>query len=318
MKTDKEITLAQANALTQARYDFTVVEKRTVYQIIKEVRHRFIERPDGQRDLFNDLVITMKTSDLQGNDTQLREVYKSLKSLRRKSIWIEDDERVLEVGYINYFEHRKREPLLEVQVSHKILPYLVELAEQFTTYSLTVAISLRTKYSQRFYEYCAQFRAVGFFYVPYKELREKLMLGDAYPRYSLVKRYVLEVARKELKELYDKGQCDLYFNYTEDRAGRTVLGLRFAVVNRKDEELKKAVLKPEDCMFYIKNWLRSWLLVEKRPKNRAWLEGVVNHLNRNPEQIQQLYRRLEKLQRTEKPASLAALSRHIIEEDFLE
>lgn len=318
MTNGKEITLAQANALTQARYDFTVVEKRAVYQIIREVRHKFIERPDGQRDLFNDLIISMKTSDLQASDTPLRDVYKSLKSLRRKSIWIEDEERVLEVGYINYFEHKKREPVLEVQVSHKILPYLVELAEQFTTYSLTVAIALRTKYSQRFYEYCAQFRAVGFFYVPYLELREKLMLGDTYPRYSLFRAKVLETARKELKALYDKGQCDLHFNYSEDRAGRTVLGLKIAVVDRKSEELKNAELKPEDCMFYIKNWLRSWLLVEKRPKNKAWLEGVVNYLNRNPEKIQKLYKRLEKMQKTEKPASYAALARHIIEEDFLE
>ena len=100
-----EIKLAQANVLTQARYNFTVVEKRAIYYIIKEVRRQFIEVPGGQRDLFNDLVIKIKTADLQGPDigTELREVYLSLKNLRRKSIWIEDQERVLEVGYINYF-----------------------------------------------------------------------------------------------------------------------------------------------------------------------------------------------------------------------
>jgi len=35
-----EIKLAQANVLTQARYNFTVVEKRAVYYIIKEVRRQ--------------------------------------------------------------------------------------------------------------------------------------------------------------------------------------------------------------------------------------------------------------------------------------
>lgn len=173
-----EITLAQANVLTQARYNFTVVEKRAVYYIIKEVRRQFIERQDGQKDLFSDLVIKIKTADLQGPDigTELREVYLSLKNLRRKSIWIEDQERVLEVGYINYFEHLKREPNLEVQVSHKILPFLVELAEQFTTYSLTVAISLKAKYSQRFYEYCSQFKSTGFLYISISDLRGKMLL----------------------------------------------------------------------------------------------------------------------------------------------
>jgi plasmid replication initiation protein len=311
---NKEITLAQSNALTQAKYNFTVVEKRAVYHIIKEVRRQFIERDDGQKDLFSDLVIQMKTSDLQSSDTVLRDVYTSLKSLRRKSIWIEDDERVLEVGYINYFEHKKREPFLEVQVSHKILPYLVELAEQFTTYNLTVAISLKTKYGQRFYEYCSQFKNTGFFYITIAELREKLMIGDSYPRYALLKSRVIDVAYKELKELYDNGQCDIYFNYSEDKAGRTILGLRVAVVSKEHQGEPP---KMEDLMFFIKSWLSAWLNTGRKPKNKAWVDRVVMHLQKNPDMIPKLYTRLNKMQKQEGAGSFAALARHIIEEDFL-
>lgn len=36
--------LAQANALTQARYDFNPIEKRCLYQIIREVRRLFIRQ----------------------------------------------------------------------------------------------------------------------------------------------------------------------------------------------------------------------------------------------------------------------------------
>lgn len=312
---DKDITLAQANALTQARYNFTVVEKRTIYQIIKEVRNQFIERPDGQRDLFNDLVIRLKTSDLQNNDVQLREVYTSLKSLRRKSIWFEDNSRVLEVGYINYFEHKKRDPHLEVQVSNKILPYLVELAEQFTTYSLTVAISLKTKYSQRFYEYCSQFKNIGFFYISIDDLRDKLMLGETYPRYALLKQYVIDSACKELRKLYDAGQCDLCFNYTEDKVGRTVLGLKIAIITKEKHEEQ---LKVEDCLFYVKQWLNSWFLTSKKPKNKAWVDDVIKQLQRNPDLISKLYGRLKKLQEKEQSSNYAPLARHIIEEDYLQ
>jgi plasmid replication initiation protein len=310
----KEITLAQANVLTQARYNFTVVEKRAVYHIIKEVRRQFIERKDGQKDLFDDLVIQMKTSDLQASDTVLRDVYTSLKSLRRKSIRIEDNEKVLEVGYINYFEHKKRESFLEVQVSHKILPYLVELAEQFTTYNLTVAISLKAKYSQRFYEYCSQFKNIGFFYISIEELREKLMIGKAYPRYALLKKYVVNVAHKELKGLYDKGQCDLYFNFKEDRAGRTVLGLRIAVVSKEHQGEAPNV---DDLMYFIRTWLSNWLNAGKKPKNKAWIDKVVKHLQINPNLIPKLYARLNKMQENEASTSFAALARHIIEEDYL-
>jgi plasmid replication initiation protein len=312
-----EITLAQANVLTQARYNFTVVEKRAVYYIIKEVRRQFIELPGGQRDLFNDLVIKIKTSDLQGTDsaTELREVYLSLKNLRRKSIWIEDEERVLEVGYINYFEHVKRETNLEVQVSHKILPFLVELAEQFTTYSLTVAISLRTKYSQRFYEYCSQFKSTGFLYISISDLREKMILGESYPRYALLKSRVIDVAHKELKSLYEAGNCDLYFNYSEDKSGRTVNGLKIVIISR---EKQPEALKIDDLVYYIRMWLTSWLNAATKPKNKAWIDKVIKHLQKNPDQLPKLYDRLVRMQEKETSTSYAAFARYIIEEDYLQ
>src|SRR5690554_7817425 len=123
MKTT-EITLAQANALTQARYNFTAVGKRAVYFIIKEVRRQFNEEKTGQKDLCNDLVVHISTEDLKKTDSNLKDIHSSLRSLRKKSIFIEDKDRVLDVGYINYFGHQKWDSHLEVQVSHKILPYL--------------------------------------------------------------------------------------------------------------------------------------------------------------------------------------------------
>ena len=54
-----EVKLYQSNVLTQARYELSVMEKRAVYLIIKEVRRKFILSEEGQRDLFNDLIIEL-------------------------------------------------------------------------------------------------------------------------------------------------------------------------------------------------------------------------------------------------------------------
>lgn len=316
MKTT-EITLAQANALTQARYNFTAVEKRTVYFIIKEVRRQFIEEKTGQKDLFNDLVVRINTEDLQKTDSTLRDIYASLRSLRKKSIFIEDKDRILDVGYINYFEHQKRNSHLEVQVSHKILPYLVELAGQFTSYSLTVAISLKTKYAQRFYEYCSQFEHSGFFVTTQEQLREKLMLGDAYPRWSLLQKYVLEVAQKELQQAFEAKQCNLYFTYKPEKSGRTVTQIKFFIHSDGKTKSPDDALKLDDCVYHIRTWLSMWLAADKRPKNKRWIDGVIKHIQLNPDLIPQLYQRLNKLVKEESGRNHAALARHIIEEDFL-
>ncbi len=316
MKTT-EITLAQANALTQARYNFTAVEKRAVYFIIKEVRRQFIEEKTGQKDLFNDLVVRINTEDLKKTDSNLKDIYSSLRSLRKKSIFIEDKDRVLDVGYINYFEHQKRGSHLEVQVSHKILPYLVELAGQFTSYSLTVAISLRTKYAQRFYEYCSQFEHSGFFVTTQEQLREKLMLGNTYPRWALFEKRVIEVAQKELQQAFEAKQCNLYFTYKPEKSGRTVTQIKFFIHSDGKTKQPDDVLKLDDCVYHIRTWLSMWLASDKRPKNKRWIDNVIKHIQLNPALIPQLYERLNKLVKEEPGRNHAALARHIIEEDFL-
>lgn len=313
----QEITLAQSNLLTQARYDYTKVEKRAVYLIIQEVRKQFILNKNGQKDLFDDLVINMSTKTLRGTESELRDIYKSLRGLRKKDIYLEDDEQVLCVGYINYFKHKKGAEALEVQVSHTILPYLVELAEHFTTYSLAVAIALKNKYSQRFYEYCSQWKSTGFMVLKIDDLRNQMMLEDKYPRYALIKRYVIDPAQKELKTLYDKGECDLYFTYTEEKYGRTTDRLHISIHSKDMDEATKD-MKPEDYLFHVRNWLNSWLYVTKRPKNKKWVENVIAHLQLHPGKIEPLYVRLAKMVREEPNSNHAALARHIIEEDFLQ
>lgn len=140
------------------------------------------------------------------------------------------------------------------------------------------------------------------------------MVEDKYPRYALLKRYVLEPAKKELKKLYDEGQCDVCFYYSEDKTGRTVNGLKVVVKSNEKEEV---MLKPEDMIFHLRNWLSSWLNTSRRPKNKKWVDKVIKHLQVNPDLIPKLYDRLVRMQEKESSGNYAPLARHIIEEDFL-
>jgi hypothetical protein len=49
----------------------------------------------------------------------------------------------LEVGFINW--SKKIKGVAEVQISNVLMPFLVELSSQFTTYSLSVAMSQKAK-----------------------------------------------------------------------------------------------------------------------------------------------------------------------------
>jgi plasmid replication initiation protein len=87
------------------------------------------------------------------------------------------------------------------------MPFLVELSSQYTAYSLHVAMSLK-KVSQRMYELCKNGKDDGF-RISVDELRKAFILEEKYNRYALLNERVLQVAKRELKENYDLGQCDV-------------------------------------------------------------------------------------------------------------
>ncbi|EBW2459441.1 replication initiation protein, partial [Salmonella enterica subsp. enterica serovar Enteritidis] len=116
--------LAQANALTQARYDFNPIEKRCLYQIIREVRRLFIDSNTGQRDLFNNMRVKL-TPDLLAecsDKSNIAKVYESLKRLRKRDVEIDNEDVWMNTGYVTMVKHDKRANIYEVEVSSEIMP----------------------------------------------------------------------------------------------------------------------------------------------------------------------------------------------------
>ena len=235
----KSVMLAQDNALTQARYDFSVIEKRCLYQIIKQVRNQFIDKDTGQRDLFDNMIVKL-TSDMLAecnNADNIARVYQSLKKLNDRKIEVDNNDEWFVTQYINYAKHNKKTNLYEVEVSRLIMPYLVQLAGSFTSYDLTVGLSLQSQYSQRFYELCCQYknRPNKTFFLSVEKLREMLMLENKYPNIAHLRQNVLDVAQKELKEAFDKGASDLWFDYrVKDTQGRKILSFFFEIHTKEN------------------------------------------------------------------------------------
>lgn len=247
-------TFKQANAITGARYDYTTTEKRLVYlsliEVMKTVQNGIT---DGFFKTDLDLFIPedqLKKSD--ANDNRFRDYRKAVVSLRKKDFSIDEvDGSWTETGFVTRGKYIKNKGL-EVSISRDVLPYLYELTKRFTVLDATVVMTLVSKFSQRFYEWCCQWRSVGQFDFTPDTLRDLLMMktktGD-------LKIYVLEVAQAELMKMYEGGISDLYFTYSEERGGRG----RGGSVKRwvfKIHTKKKAVAqeraKNEDVIFVMR------------------------------------------------------------------
>lgn len=317
-----EILLRQDNRITMARYELSLIEKRVMYYVLKEIRQQFVLSENGQRNLFNDLVVRINVSQLVkavDNNDNYTLVKNALRNLRLRSFeWDNGEEEFsenyewLEVGFIDWSKWNKG-GTVEVQISKTILPFYVELTSRYTEYSLLVAMSLKSKWSQRMYELCAQWRAAGGFQVGVNELKEMFKLEVKYTRFAAFKENVLEVAREEIKTLYDKGECDLYFNYGENKDGRTVNTLSFKIISKQTEE----TLSLQDLDYIIRTELYSLYETKKHPKNEAFVGKVMTVLRLNPDDLTKCHKKLLYVKQHIPTEEQARYMRFVLKEEFL-
>ncbi len=120
-----------------------------------------------------------------------------------------------------------RKGYLEIRFNPHMKSFLLQLKERFTQYMLRQAMQLSSPYSIRFYELCSRWADIGWFDVTLEDLRLTFKLEHKYQQTTDLRRRVIDASRKELKR-----KCDLYFDYTQVRRGRAIVGFKFKVIRK--------------------------------------------------------------------------------------
>ena len=267
MDKEKEI-ISQANEITNSMSPLDLVQKRCFYLIVQQVRKDYIETENPKKE-YKDMTIHMTPENLaRARDAKhITQAFESLKTLRNANFTIDTDDYMLNVGIINYAKYYKEKKIYEVQVSKEILPYLVDLSRRyFTSYNLTVAISLRHVSTQRFYELCNQYKhkAGMKFFIEADQLRNMLMLDGK----------------------YQKG--DLCFDYKPDEA--TKVGKKYTRywiyihTNETDQYQEQTFKQTQQQALYI---YKVCLSVFKRDKK--YCQRVYQWLDLHPDKIQEMF-----------------------------
>lgn len=321
------VKISMSNPLVQARYDFDLIEKRCLYQIIKNVRKNYVESATP-RTTFDDMIIYLTPEELDecigGRDNRTR-VYNSLKKLQGRQIEINNEREWCVTSWITRARHDKGQNLYEVRVDSSILPYMVELAANFTTLELTAALSFKSVYSQRFYELCSQYRnrPGRSFFLTVKQIRGLFNLGDPdvdekakYADTGVLRKYIIDVAAKEIKSAYDenKNLVDMWFDYrikeTGGRNGRTILSWYFFIHTREDE-------KNIDAQDAVKNRIQINSILSAFLKNdKNLINNVLNYIDNDPNKSQDMLEKLRKIYGKYEKKDVAPILRHVLDEDF--
>ena len=318
MDKEKEI-ISQANEITNSMSPLDLVQKRCFYLIVQQVRKKYIET-DQPTKKYENMIINMTSDTLAKarDEKHVTQAFESLAKLRDQYFKIVTKDFKLVVGIINYAKYIEETKMYEIEVSKEILPYLVDLSRRyFTSYNLTVAISLRHVSTQRFYELCNQYKhkAGMKFFIDADQLRNMLMLDGKYKKDSQMREKVFDVAQKELKELYDKGQSDLCFDYKPDEA--TKVGKKYTrywiyIHTKETDQYQEQTFKQtQQQALYIYKVCLSVFKRDKKYCNRAyqWLEL-------HPDKIQEVFDKVTRLQKDYKGADLSKIIRYAFKEDF--
>jgi len=228
----------KSNALVEASYRLTPAEQRIMLACISQVRR--------DQPITDDVLYSVSVADYAAlSGTESHSVYKELADaalrLKRREVWITERpngngsrEETLVTGWVQSIRYRKTEGRVELRFTKDMLPYLTQLTEQFTRYTLGDAGRLNSGYAIRLYELLCQWRDAGVREVSIEWLRHAFMLDGKYPAIKDFKRWVIVPAVEQINE-----HTSLWVKWDQRKTGRRVSHLVFTFGEKAPEKPQK-------------------------------------------------------------------------------
>ena len=224
----------KANALVEASYRLTLYEQRIILVCISQVRR---DEPLTDKKLYK--VSAQEIAEFSG--TQLGTAYQNMKSAserlfdRRVSLHESPNgkgaARVKLTRWVQTIEYIEDEGVVALRFGTDMIPYLSQLTEQFTRYSLADIAKMSSTHAIRLYEMLAQWRGKGRREVSLEWFRDALQLDDKYSNIRDLKRWVIEVATHQINE-----HSPLWVSWEQRKTGRRVSHLIFTFGEKEPEE----------------------------------------------------------------------------------
>lgn len=249
--------IVQSYMITTARYKFSPTEKRIMYRIIEAGQDLIEGRQlrghiSVQRNLLNDKEVSMKYSDVGAEDNP-RIVRQALLALMdKKVIWF-DKGKGGAFHLIERAEWDNQRGMFSLRVPAPIWDaMLLQFQKGYRKYQLATAMSFSSVFSMRIYELISGQKTP----LSYKisTLKEMLGIAEKYPRLYDFKKWVLNVAKKELDKVADYG-FDFIIKGTKDPV---ITFLPYPIHRGSKAELNR-IKRDLSVSWYLPDEIRQYL-----------------------------------------------------------
>jgi plasmid replication initiation protein len=232
-------SISMSNALIKAGHGLTLVEKRIVMAAVSKLDSVRFPAPG-----VNPVVCLTASEYADTFELDLTTAYEQLqsaaKSLYDRSITFfepprgrqKEPTRVL-MRWVGSIKYHPGEAWVELHFWHQVVPHLMGLRKQFTSYKLQQATALRSGYSWRLLELLMRFKSSGWAEYSIEEFASAMDATDKQRAdFAKLRTKILEPAIKELVE-----KDGWLIEYETKRTGRKVQALRFIFRRNPQEKL---------------------------------------------------------------------------------
>ncbi len=237
--------LIQSYIFTAAKYDFTAYEKRIMYRLVECAQKEIegIKIKDNMHKIKPIQIgreITLPTASILRNekDENYTIAKKAFQSLCEKVVIYEDADYWTATQIIAKPKISKKEGTVTFLVFDEIWNCILDFTKGYRKYELAIAMKFKSVYAMRFYELMSGQKKPLFVLLEGPDgLRERFCLQGKYERVNDFKRYVIDVAKKELDE-----HSPYSFVKKKKKEGRKVIGWTLFPVfyeNREDSALQE-------------------------------------------------------------------------------
>ena len=231
-----------------------------------------VSKVNYKNSLFDDFYI-MDYSDLDlagvKKDNRFHSITKSLKKLSNCFVTIQDkEENTIELGLItNKFIYKKHSSKIVIEIHDDLKPYLLDLKNKYTRYSLENIKKFDNVYILLIYELCKSWVAEGKIEISLQNLRDKLNLKKTqYKLYGNFKQKILQRALDIINET-----TDLQILLEEKKIGRSVDKLIFHIQDKYNDIIGNDIdiTNLIDKVFIDKNSVKYLIMgYEQDPNNK--------------------------------------------------
>jgi len=292
-KADNILTVAQHNNLVRSDLAFTHLEAKVFTKLLETI-------PKDAQQLGE---VSIKISDVigtGGSGKMYKLLHEAVKSLDKRRI------NLLKVdagpydydscGLFDSMEMKVGKNLIRGEWGRKIQPYLIQLKKGFTLGELEILLKLRSGHSYKLYWLLRSYESLTRYEDSIENLKTILVKQeegkpDKYTQWNDLRRYVLEPAIEEVKEVSAEGGNPLTFETELLKSGKKVIGVRFFNIKSANSRKKLLDLTPQAPRYegkketaYVRLTLSYGLtpaqaaeVIEKVPQPDLW--PVLRQLN---------------------------------------